>query len=229
MWGLVSGGDPRPTEDDKKTLSWNTKDAKIKTWILDSVEPQYILNLKPYKTSKEMWEYLKQVYHQGHSARQYQLELEIARYSQGTSSIQDYYTGFLNLWAEYDDIKYLNVSEASEIQKLGDQFLMKLRSEYEIIRSNLMSSVPSPSLDECLNELLCEEQSQLTQHVLKQQSSGTSPDVAYAASANYTPGVSHVPRGIVHHNTSAAKGQRPAWDLSKIQCFGCKSYSHYAS
>ena len=110
MWGLVSGGDPRPTEDEKKILSWNTKDAKIKTWILGSVEPQYILNLKPYKTSKEMWEYLKQVYHQGNSARQYQLELEIAQYSQGTSSIQDYYTGFLNLWAEYDDIKYLNVS-----------------------------------------------------------------------------------------------------------------------
>ena len=69
MWGLVSGFDPRPKEDEKKILSWNTKDAKIKTWILGSVEPQYILNLKPYKTSKEMWEYLKQVYHQGNSAR----------------------------------------------------------------------------------------------------------------------------------------------------------------
>ena len=64
----------------KKILSWNTKDAKIKTWILGSVEPQYILNLKPYKASKEMWEYLKQVYHQGNSARRYQLELEIAQF-----------------------------------------------------------------------------------------------------------------------------------------------------
>ena len=171
-----------------------------------------------------MWEYLKQVYHQGNSARQYQLELEITQYSQGTSSIQDYYTGFLNLWAEYDEIKYLNVSEAalSEIQKLQatshrDQFLMKLRSEYEIICSNLMSRVPSPSPNECLNELLREEQSQLTQHVLRQQSSGNSPDIAYDATASYTPVVSH------------AKGQPPARVLSKIQCFGCKSYGHYAS
>ena len=137
---------------------------------------------------------------------------------------------------EYDDIKYLNVSEValSEIQKLQatshkDQFLMKLRSEYEIIQSNLMSRVPAPSLNECLNELLREEQSQLTQHALKQQSSGTSPNVAYAANANYTPGVSHGLGGIVHHNTFVAKGQPPARDLSKIQCFGCKSYGHYAS
>ena len=47
---------------------------------------------------------------------------------------------------------------------------MKLRSEYETVRSNLMSRVSSPSLNECLNELLREEQSQITQHNLKQQS-----------------------------------------------------------
>ena len=47
LWGLVSGSDPRPTEDDKKICTWNTKDAKIKTWILGAVEPHLILNLKP--------------------------------------------------------------------------------------------------------------------------------------------------------------------------------------
>lgn len=48
MWRLISGSDPRPKEDERKRLSWNTKDAKIKTWILGSIEPQCILNLKPY-------------------------------------------------------------------------------------------------------------------------------------------------------------------------------------
>ena len=103
---------------------------------------------------------------------------------------------------------------------------MKLRSEYELIRSNLMSRVPSPSLNECLNELLREEQSQLTQHVLKQQSSGNSHDVAYAATANYTHGVSQGQGGNIHHTTSTSKGHHAARDLSKIQCFGCKSYGH---
>lgn len=103
----------------KKVSSWNVKDAKIKTWILGSVEPHLILNLKPYKTAKGMWEYLKKVYHMENSARLYQLEFEIAQYTQGTSSIQDF-SRFLALWAEYDEIKYVDVSEEvlSKIQEL---------------------------------------------------------------------------------------------------------------
>lgn len=71
LWGFVSGSDPKPTEDDKKISTWNTKDAKIKTWILGPVEPHLILNLIPYTTSKEMWGYLQTVYHQDNSARQF--------------------------------------------------------------------------------------------------------------------------------------------------------------
>lgn len=108
---------------------------------------------------------MKKFYHRENYACQYPLEFEIAQYTQGISSITDYYTRFLALWAEYAEIKYANVSEAvlSEIQALQapshqDQFLMKLSSKYESVRSSIMSRVPSPSLDERLNELLCEEQ-----------------------------------------------------------------------
>ena len=85
LWSHISGTDPKPTEDEKKIVSWNTKDGKIKTWILGSMERQFFMNLKPYKTAKDMWDYLKKVFHQGNSARQYQLEFEIANYMQGTS------------------------------------------------------------------------------------------------------------------------------------------------
>ena len=50
-----------------------------------------------------------------------------------------------------------------------DQFLMKLRSNFEGIRSNLMNKGPIPSLDTCLNELLREEQRLLTQASMEQQ------------------------------------------------------------
>ena len=39
-----------------------------------------------------------------------------------------------------------------------DQFLMKLRGEFEAIRSNLMNREPVPLLDICVRELLREEQ-----------------------------------------------------------------------
>lgn len=44
-----------------------------------------------------------------------------------------------------------------------DQLLMKLRLEFEPVRSNLMSRVPSPSIETCLSELLHEEQQIATQ------------------------------------------------------------------
>ena len=164
LWGFVSGADPKPTEDEKKISSWHTKDAKIKSWILGSVEPHLIMNLKPYPTSKAMWGYLKKVYHQDNSARQFHLECAIAEYTQGTLSVQAYYSGFRTLWSEYDSIKYADVADnvLTVIQDLQassqrDQFLMKLRNEFESVRSALMNRTPLPSLDVCLNELLREE------------------------------------------------------------------------
>lgn len=75
----------------------------------------------------------------------------------------------MNLWDEYTDIVYSNLSidGLRTIQKVHDttkpdQFLMKLRYKFEGINSNLMHRDPTPSLDVCLNDLLHEEQHILT-------------------------------------------------------------------
>ncbi|XP_020081227.1 uncharacterized protein LOC109704856 [Ananas comosus] len=92
-----------------------------------------------------MWEYLKKVYNQTHLARRFQLECEITNYTQGGLSIQDYFSGFQKLWAEFSDIVCATVSKDSQKDILAvydvskrDQFLMKLRSDFENVRSNLM-------------------------------------------------------------------------------------------
>ena len=83
----IDGSEPKPAKDDKKILAWKTKDAKIKTWLIGSVDPHFILNLRPCKTAQEMWYYLKKIYQQGNAARQFQLELDISQFHQGTQSI----------------------------------------------------------------------------------------------------------------------------------------------
>ncbi|XP_058106861.1 uncharacterized protein LOC131250591 [Magnolia sinica] len=130
-----------------------------------------------------MWEYLKKIYHHDHYAQRFQLETDLAAYSQGTLSVQEYFCGFQNLWAKFSNIVYANVSAESlstvqpvhEVSK-RDQFLMKLRLEFESIRSNLMHRDPSTSLDMCFGTLLREEQRLLTQSSLPQENV-----VAYAA------------------------------------------------
>lgn len=90
------------------------------TWILGSVDQTLVPNLRPYKTSKDMWEYLKKVYNQDNSAKRFQLEYEIAKYSQGDLYVQEFFSGFQNLWAEYVDIIYAEVPKES-FQKVHEQ------------------------------------------------------------------------------------------------------------
>ena len=169
LWGHIDGSDPAPTEL-PKLAQWQVKDARVMTWILGSVDQLLIPNLRPYKTAKGMWEYLQKVYNQDNTAKRFQLEYEIASYSQGDLSIQDYFSGFQNLWAEYVDIIYakvpadsLSVVQEVHEQSKRDQFFMKLRPEYEAARSHLMNRDPSLSLDVCFGELLREEQHIATQ------------------------------------------------------------------
>ena len=83
---------------------------------------------------------------------------------------------------------------------------MKLRSEFESTRSNLLNRESTPSLDTCLNDLFREEEQRLlTQNTMEQQKSNSVP-MAYAA-----------------------QGKPKGRDISTVQCFCCKGFGHYAS
>ena len=87
------------------------------SWILGSVEPSILLNLKPYKTSREMWGYLKKVYNQSNTAQRCQLQLELGQLVQGCMSIQEFYYSFENLWTEYTDIAYARAPPIQSVHK----------------------------------------------------------------------------------------------------------------
>ena len=107
LWGHIDGSDPTPTEP-TKLAQWQVKDARVMTWILASVDQLIVFNLRSYKIAKDMWEYLK-VFNQDNTARRFQLEYDIANYSQGNLSIQDYFSRFHSLWDEFVNIVYAKV------------------------------------------------------------------------------------------------------------------------
>jgi len=63
LWGHINGSTPAPQEVEALS-KWEIKDAQVMTWILSSVEPHLILNLRLYTTAATMWNYLNQVYNQ---------------------------------------------------------------------------------------------------------------------------------------------------------------------
>jgi len=117
----------------------------------------------------KMWDYLKKIYNQNNTAHRFQLEHEIAIFQHDSLSISKFYSPFMNLWAEYTNIFYKDLSTEGQtvVQNVHDttkrdQFLMKLRFDFEGIQTNLLNRATVPSLDECINELLREEQHLLT-------------------------------------------------------------------
>jgi hypothetical protein len=171
LWGHVDGSNPAPDKikDIDQHAKWEVKDAQVMAWILGSVEPNIILNLRSSQTAAQMWTYLKKIYSQQNTARRFQLEHELSTLQQDSLSISDFYSRFTNLWTEYTDIVYagLPFEGLSSVQSVHettqrDQFLMKLRPEFEGPKSNLMNREFVPSLDTCLSDLLREEQRLLT-------------------------------------------------------------------
>lgn len=144
---------------------------------------------------------MKRIYSLANDARHFQLELDIAEFSQGTCTIQEYYSHFMNLWMEYTTLALATVPDAalSALQTFHattqwHQFLMKLRREFEPIQVGLMNHVPVPDLDTCLQELLREEQRFASQTLIdtKKGVPGTSEVAFVAQSKNKTHGISKI-------------------------------------
>ncbi|RVW31828.1 Retrovirus-related Pol polyprotein from transposon RE1 [Vitis vinifera] len=128
LWGHIDGTDvEKPSTFDKSqdvgtSHSWAVLDARIMSWLL----VQWSLILSPLAAPS-------------------------------LRSIYDYYSAFLTLWHEYADLVTADVPivALSTIQTIHattrrDQFLMKLRPEYESVHSSLLNRSPVPSLDICL-------------------------------------------------------------------------------
>ena len=200
LWGHIDGSVPVP-QGAEALSKLEIHDARVMTWLLSSVESHLVLNLMPYKTAAAMWTYLNTVYNQDNSAKRFYLEYEMANFTQGSLSIEEYFYGFQTLWADYCNIVYANVSTTTlsavrEVHATSkrDQFLMKLRPNFEISHSNLMNRHPIPSLDACLSEILV-----------------TRATVSALVSLAY-----------------AAQGRHTGRDMRVVQCFSCKAFGHIA-
>ena len=186
-------------------------DAQIMTWLLDTMEPHIVTNLRAHRPAQSMWNYLTKVYHQDNDARRFRLEHAIAMFPHGSLSIQYYYSSFFTLWHEYTDLATIDAPIAAlltiqNLHKTGqrDHFLMKLRPEYESIHSSLLNRSPIPSPNICFGELLHKEQHLSTRAILEQShGSFETTTMAYATKSLGSPVTS-----------------------KNLQCFYCKEYGH---
>ena len=112
LWGHLDGSSTAPI-DPTKLSSWESRDAKITSWLLISVEPHMVNNLRGFTIVKTIWDYLRRIYYQDNFSRKFQLELNIGNYRQGNLSIEQFYSGFINLWSDYSGLVHSQVPKAA--------------------------------------------------------------------------------------------------------------------
>ncbi|CAH9130393.1 unnamed protein product [Cuscuta epithymum] len=226
MWKYVSGAATIPTKSvdgekfDELLDVWDTNNSKIITWINNSVEHRIGMQLAKYDTAKQVWDYLQKLYVRSNFAVQYQLEADIRALVQTEDmGIEEFYNKMTMLWDQ------LAATESAELRAFAPyiarreeqrlvQFLMALRSEFELMRGSILHRTPLPSVDSVVHELLAEE-TRLKTHTSK------------AAHAS-TPSVFAVPQSA-DSSAMAVRTQRFSQNrhMTTQECAYCKEQGHW--
>ncbi|OMO63131.1 Integrase, catalytic core [Corchorus capsularis] len=120
------------------------------------------MHLAKFKTAKEVWDYLANLYVQSNFAKRYELEKVIRSEGQKDRSIQDFYNFMNGVWDQLDMMDPPELSSFPAYMKLREeqnlvQFLMALRNEFEQLRGSILHRSPLPTVHNVVSELIAEE------------------------------------------------------------------------
>ena len=164
--GTITGPVSPCTQSD-----WNTIQAMIISWILNTIDPEIKGTLSKYKDAKRLWDTLKTRFAVVNDPRIQQLKRSIAKCEQSKNMTVASYFGKLSaLWEELNiheplincsccsnctaEILHEQRRDASRLH----QFLMGLNSAYySQARSNILSQDSLPSLDRAYQLIVQEE------------------------------------------------------------------------
>ncbi|KAK3036040.1 hypothetical protein RJ639_030741 [Escallonia herrerae] len=166
LGGYLDGSVVAPKESDtnyaKLQQEWETNNARILSWIDNSVEPSIGMHFSKFTSAKEVWDYLEGLYMQSNFAKRYELENLIRGERQDDKSVQEFYNVMNGIWDQLDLMDPLELRKLAIYQKVCEeqklvQFLMALRTEFEPLRGSMLHRSPLPSVDKVLSELVAEE------------------------------------------------------------------------
>ncbi|CAN1141195.1 Retrovirus-related Pol polyprotein from transposon TNT 1-94 [Linum perenne] len=192
----LDGTIDKPKDDATATAkkAWSTGNAKVISLLLRSMEPKIALTLRTFTSAAEIWNHLKKTYDHVSTSRVFEVEYDLAKLTQGDMDIRSFYLATQTLWTEQDVLStsLLPAAVSTEVQKERHrsrvlQFLMKLRPEFETVRSQLISA-NTTDIDSVLGDLVRAETRLKTQHLLDESSAPTgSVFAAQRPQSNYRP------------------------------------------
>ncbi|XP_057792112.1 uncharacterized protein LOC131008970 [Salvia miltiorrhiza] len=167
---FVDGTIDRPQPTEAIYSQWLRCNSMVVSWLRNSVVPDISSSLMYLDDASLIWNDLKDRFAQGNVARVYQLKQQLLTLKQGSDDVGAYYTKLRILWDEYKDFQPSRWCTCDtcrchssrkwcefQMQECSMQFLIGLSSVYSQIRSQIISSLPFPSLSKIFALVLQEE------------------------------------------------------------------------
>ena len=79
----------------------------VTSWILNSVSKEIVDSLLYIETVSEIWQDLRDRFHQSNEPRIFQIKNHLIALNQGAMDVNSYFTRFKILWDEYKDFQPL--------------------------------------------------------------------------------------------------------------------------
>ena len=156
--GWLLGKEQSPGESDPTYEEWYTDNCIILGWMFNSMDERVYNMFMYHRTVFDLWTALNQMYAHAHSdSRIFELYQDISHASQATLglSVGDYFGYLQTRWeelAQYEPLSDFPNDGAVESKRLDRrhtyQFLMGLKPEFEALRTQILNTVPLPSLFE---------------------------------------------------------------------------------
>ncbi|CAL1356412.1 unnamed protein product [Linum trigynum] len=237
---VLDGTDPRPdsTATAEHITHWNMNDARVRSWILDSVDPNICLSLHMHKTAQDMWKQLAATYSTASAARQFEVQIALDKLEQGDRDITAYLTAAQELWTE-EDLLTLSLRPAATSVVLIEErkharllhFPMRLRPEFEPIRSAIIHR-GALSMDGVVGDLIREETRLRTQAKLDLRPGDSESPLVAAAGDDAAFAVGRpqfhrrIPIAELHCHHCKEKGHLQKYCRKRNLCVYCKKGGH---
>ncbi|XP_073017747.1 uncharacterized protein [Primulina eburnea] len=168
---FVDGTQLRPPSGDLLYAVWICCNNMVISWILNSVSREIVDSLLYISTAYEIWNDLRDRFHQSNAPRFFQIKNLLTGLHQGSMDISSYYTRMRTLFDELKDFQPIFVCHCGLIKEWLDyhnqecvmQFLMGLNESYAQIRAQILMMEPLPVISKTFS-LVVQEESQRSIH-----------------------------------------------------------------
>ena len=157
--------------------SWSRCNEIVVSWIVNCVSPRIATSMVYRKTAKEVWKKLQNMFSQGNGPRVYQLQKDLASFSQGELSVTEYFTNLSILWDELQNYEPFPTCSCEKCvchinEKISNihhrevvmQFLMGLNDSFSHVCGQILLMDPIPSVEKVFSLLIQDEKQRSVGH-----------------------------------------------------------------